>query len=134
MSINFINNMAGLGNDKLGKTSPSQSHSHDHTGDSGHSHEHGGEHGHTHEHYDHAGTPDLLTFSPNVKPTGTQEQAHTPSETCPTTQPATLSSAASPSASEGVCLVLGELVEARALTLCDQASRVRQDRSDARAV
>lgn len=48
MSIQFINNLAGIGNDRF----KLRSHSHD---DHSHSHDHGGEHGHTHEHYDHPG-------------------------------------------------------------------------------
>jgi len=51
MSASFLNNMAGIGNDRF---HPGRSHSHDNEGPS-HSHDHGGEHGHTHEHYDNAG-------------------------------------------------------------------------------
>jgi urease accessory protein len=57
MSVHFINNLAGLGTDKIGPRSSKEGldHSHDHSGNNSHSHDHGGEHGHTHEHYDHAG-------------------------------------------------------------------------------
>jgi len=48
MSIEFINNLAGIGNDRFNF----RSHSHD---QHSHSHDHGGEHGHTHDHYDHPG-------------------------------------------------------------------------------
>jgi urease accessory protein len=59
MSTNFMNNLAGVGNDLLGKTSTSHTHNHD---ADAHSHSHGGEHGHTHEHYDTAGAYVIIKY------------------------------------------------------------------------